>query len=464
VRASCMMAQRIWLAPAASLALAAAAFPSAAQDVCDGWRFIDAPTPGDLQILRAVSALSETDTWAVGEYAELHDGVRDWLTLTLRWDGNQWVHVPSPSPGLGFPGGTSASLWNVEAITPEEVWAGGTQYIIGRDGFPGQQYLAMRWDGSEWEVTPTPLTPEGGTGAYILNLDSLGPGRVWACGFRVEPANPQVATVGTVLAWDGSEWVELPPTPIVSIDEHRLREIEVFAPDHILGIGGHSGNGFGPADQPYVVRWDGSSWEVLDVIPSIGLQTWLRDMDALAPDDLWVVGEIVYGDRPSEPLFVHFDGETWQRFPAPSFDQGGVQIEVVTMVSSNDVWAAGTYTVERPPDEARPLLMHFDGAEWRQVFSDPAGPEFGWFRGLDDLGRCDVWAVGQRDISFTHTQRLLGEGCRADFNGDGSVNTLDVLAFLNAFASDDSGADFDGNGVVDSRDVLAFLNVWAAGC
>lgn len=54
--------------------------------------------------------------------------------------------------------------------------------------------------------------------------------------------------------------------------------------------------------------------------------------------------------------------------------------------------------------------------------------------------------------------------CAADFNGDGVVNTLDVLAFLNAWNSGGSGADFNGDGVIDTRDVLAFLNAWSAGC
>jgi hypothetical protein len=54
--------------------------------------------------------------------------------------------------------------------------------------------------------------------------------------------------------------------------------------------------------------------------------------------------------------------------------------------------------------------------------------------------------------------------CAADFDGNGVVNTQDVLAFLNAFTSREHGADFDGNGVVDTQDVLAFLNAWVAGC
>jgi choice-of-anchor B domain-containing protein len=58
----------------------------------------------------------------------------------------------------------------------------------------------------------------------------------------------------------------------------------------------------------------------------------------------------------------------------------------------------------------------------------------------------------------------LGEPCAADFNGDGEVNTLDVAAFLNAWAADDAGADLNGDGEVNTLDVAAFLNAWTAGC
>lgn len=54
--------------------------------------------------------------------------------------------------------------------------------------------------------------------------------------------------------------------------------------------------------------------------------------------------------------------------------------------------------------------------------------------------------------------------CPADFNGDGDLNTLDVLAFLNAWNADDPRADFNGDGEINTLDVLAFLNAWNAGC
>lgn len=54
--------------------------------------------------------------------------------------------------------------------------------------------------------------------------------------------------------------------------------------------------------------------------------------------------------------------------------------------------------------------------------------------------------------------------CAADFNGDGVVDTRDVLAFLNAWNAQDASSDCDGNGVIDTRDVLCYLNLWNAGC
>jgi hypothetical protein len=57
-----------------------------------------------------------------------------------------------------------------------------------------------------------------------------------------------------------------------------------------------------------------------------------------------------------------------------------------------------------------------------------------------------------------------GDDCYADFNGDDTVDTRDVLAFLNSWNGGDLAADCDGNGTIDTRDVLCFLNLWNAGC
>ncbi len=54
--------------------------------------------------------------------------------------------------------------------------------------------------------------------------------------------------------------------------------------------------------------------------------------------------------------------------------------------------------------------------------------------------------------------------CLADFNLDGVVNSMDMIAFLTAYAQGDMSADLDGDGLLTTLDVLVFMNAWAAGC
>ncbi|HRQ71724.1 MAG TPA: FG-GAP-like repeat-containing protein [Phycisphaerales bacterium] len=49
----------------------------------------------------------------------------------------------------------------------------------------------------------------------------------------------------------------------------------------------------------------------------------------------------------------------------------------------------------------------------------------------------------------------------ADWNGDGVVDTRDLLDFLSDYAAKDPEADLNGDTTVDSRDAFIFLNAWA---
>ncbi len=115
------------------------------------------------------------------------------------------------------------------------------------------------------------------------------------------------------------------------------------------------------------------------------------------------------------------------------------------------------------------------GTTWHSVERglDPSLSAFDWelpaSTGIDDV-RIRVIATDHRFQTSSGTSApftiLPGDpgDCPADFNGDGVVNTLDVLAFLNAFAAGDPSADFNGDTTINTLDVLAFLNAYAGGC
>ena len=103
--------------------------------------------------------------------------------------------------------------------------------------------------------------------------------------------------------------------------------------------------------------------------------------------------------------------------------------------------------------QANPNLDHY---QVKQILKDIAidrgasGPDNTYGAGF-----VDAWAA---------VQAAADMACQADFNGDGTVNTVDVLAFLNAWNAGDSSADMNGDGTVNTLDVLVFLNTWNAGC
>jgi hypothetical protein len=59
---------------------------------------------------------------------------------------------------------------------------------------------------------------------------------------------------------------------------------------------------------------------------------------------------------------------------------------------------------------------------------------------------------------------VFDASCPADFNGDTVIDSLDYIAFLNAFTAGDPSADYNNDGVVDSKDFIAFLNDFYRGC
>ena len=59
---------------------------------------------------------------------------------------------------------------------------------------------------------------------------------------------------------------------------------------------------------------------------------------------------------------------------------------------------------------------------------------------------------------------LCEDSCAVDFNGDGSLDILDFVAFQTAFQAGDDAADFNGDGLLNILDFVDFQIAFQAGC
>lgn len=154
------------------------------------WSVVHSPNAGTYANgLSAVTALSSSDIWAVGDDANGKTGAR---TLIEHWDGSMWSVVPSSSIGT-----FDNELWSIAGVAPNDIWAVGLYWAA-----PGNvtDTLTEHWDGSVWSVVSSPNPPGGDNDLH--GVAAVASNDVWAVGGSV--GGP------LTIQWDGHQWNTIP--------------------------------------------------------------------------------------------------------------------------------------------------------------------------------------------------------------------------------------------------------------
>lgn len=453
------------------------------------WRVIPSPAPNiewaKVMQLRAVSAVSRDDVWAVGDY---FDGGSTSGLLIMHWDGKQWSLSQPPQELNG-------SLLGVAAVSANDVWAVGVTSNKAPDSDSGQTLaLILHWDGKQWSVMPEPNIPGE---KYLSGVAAVSANDVWAVGTSYNVENGG----GITLHWDGKQWsapvedkqatflagvaalpsgelwaagggvgdsgrtgpivlrygdapcatrvptraptaiptfptsstptinVNLPsptggaattvtstpnisasPTsardctpdwkvvhsPNPSISEefgmNGLNTVAALAPDNVWAIGEfnptseRSPEGEHNASGALTIHWDGTQWKLISDQNLSGLA-----IAAIGPDDIWTLRS--YNNT------AHWDGTRWN--PVQVTEPAGAVLQGLAAVKSNDVWAVGyshTKSALFESNGTRTLIERWDGRQWHVIPSPNAAPEVvtstNELKAAAAISANDVWAVG----------------------------------------------------------------------
>jgi hypothetical protein len=125
----------------------------------------------------SISASSAGDIWVVG--STLNTATDEFVPEALHFNGTAWSAVPMPQAGTN-----TSTIGAVTDISPTDAWAVGED--IGATSAVGGSTLIEHWNGSSWSIVPSP-TPGADPG--LTGIAARGPGDVYAVGSNLPSIN-----------------------------------------------------------------------------------------------------------------------------------------------------------------------------------------------------------------------------------------------------------------------------------
>jgi hypothetical protein len=111
------------------------------------WKIVPSvyPSPSPFNALYGIAALSANNIWAVG-YANENSQGKNGQALIEHWDGTRWKLVNSPIAG------NATLLYSVTAISNTDIWAVGYIQTSNVQFLP----ITEHWNGTSWSVVTPP--------------------------------------------------------------------------------------------------------------------------------------------------------------------------------------------------------------------------------------------------------------------------------------------------------------------
>ena len=234
----------------------------------DGTSWVQKPSPhsDDGSFLNTVDARTATDAWA-GGYT-LAGSAENWLML--HWDGTSWTPASLPPAPSG-----DSDIIKVSADSATDVWA------LVEGSF--NTISMLHWDGSQWTTSAVTGPP----GATIDSITALSPTDAWAVGFSGTGGHQQTLTEH----WDGTSWNVIPsPSPGGTGQNTVIQDVTATPGGEVWATGGYLTAPTTAA--AFALHWNGSSWAAV-TLPGSGIQSTDANTEvirAAATGQAWVAG------------------------------------------------------------------------------------------------------------------------------------------------------------------------------
>jgi hypothetical protein len=290
-----------------------------------GWVQVPSPDASTTRnMVRGISGTSSADVWAVGSYEDPLFVQND---LILHWNGGSWQQFPAMHLST-----TLDDLWDVEAISTNNVWAVGMY-----NDFATTRAELLHYDGVSWTNQVLPFITGG---SFLFAMHAVSATDIWAAGLKSgSPTRPAY-----VIHYNGSSWSEI-TVPAVGTYRNMFNDIHGNSSNDIWAVG-HWTNSYGDF-HALAMHWNGSNWTNISLPSSIVSQvSEVLSVKMISSNDVWAMGYYITGGM----FKIHWDGSTWTEI-TPSNGGGGA----FAILASNDIYSVGGE------------ISHWDGSAWTIV-------------------------------------------------------------------------------------------------
>jgi hypothetical protein len=241
-------------------------------------------------------------------------------------------------------------------------------------------------------------SPNVGTGDNFLNAVSvLSPTNAWAVGWFTDAAVSKTL----ILHWDGEAWATS-PSPNPGRQFNQLDGVSARSADDAWAVGFTGSKLNGSDRRALTLHWDGSSWSEVPVRNSSGAYNELLAVRAVAPDDVWAVGDSNKPDPPRigfESLVLHWNGLRWRSVPSPNRydpDNGSNDnyLWSADAASPSDVWAVGNFgDYDNQDGSNSTLAMRGHRSGWH-LRPTPNPSVSNYLRSVSVQSAAEIWVGG----------------------------------------------------------------------
>lgn len=237
-------------------------------------------------------------------------------------------------------------------------------------------------------------------------VEVISPGDVWAVGSE-RPSSRVSAADTLVEHWDGSNWTRL-PTPTLMGMWNSLRDIDAVAANDIWAVG--SAYDGVTEDFSLLLHWDGTSWTNVPGPDELHGYVTPKAVEAIAADDAWVVGSTGETPGTAQAMALHWNGSAWSSVPLPQLEDDIERsyLEDLIVFAPNDIWAIGWQVRDLiSRKEGKPLFLHWNGKTWNlmpgeglDIEDTPSSSRGAYIPAISGTGPDDLWAVGYASESY----------------------------------------------------------------